>query len=52
MADPHATFKSAVWNHAGKVFEYRLMCWTSVLIPRGLGVHEDDMVKGTGERCP
>jgi hypothetical protein len=52
MADSHVTFKSAVWNHAGKVFEYLLMCLTSVLIPRGLGVHENGMVNGTGERCP
>jgi O-antigen/teichoic acid export membrane protein len=41
MEDPQATFKSAVWNHAGKILEYVLMYVTSVLIARGLGVQEN-----------
>ncbi len=52
MSEPQATFRSAVWNHAGRILEYVLMYVTSILIARGLGVQENGMVKGTGERCP
>ncbi|HET6271478.1 MAG TPA: oligosaccharide flippase family protein [Bacteroidota bacterium] len=38
MSEPSATFKSALWNHAGRVVEYFLIYVTSVLIARSLGV--------------
>lgn len=41
MFDSQTTFRSAVWNHAGKILEYILMYLTSVLIARGLGVQEN-----------
>jgi O-antigen/teichoic acid export membrane protein len=46
MTDPQATFRSAVWNHAGKILEYILMYFTSVLVARGLGVQENGTFVG------
>ena len=46
MADPSTTFRSALWNHAGKILEYMLMYLTSVLIARGLGVQENGVFVG------
>src|SRR6266581_487259 len=46
MSDPQATFKSAFWNHTGKILEYLMMYLTSVLIARGLGVHENGTFVG------
>ncbi|MBM2840588.1 MAG: hypothetical protein HW412_1116, partial [Bacteroidetes bacterium] len=46
MTDPQATFKSALWNHAGKVLEFVLMYFISVLIARGLGVAENGTFVG------
>jgi O-antigen/teichoic acid export membrane protein len=46
MAGPQATFKSAVWNHAGRILEYILMYFTSVLVARGLGVQENGTFVG------
>lgn len=46
MADPRTTFRSALWNHAGKILEYMLMYLTSVLIARGLGVQENGVFVG------
>ena len=46
MTDPQATFRSAVWNHAGKILEYVLMYLTSILIARGLGVQENGAFVG------
>lgn len=41
MSKVQLTFRSALWNHAGKVLEYVLMYLTSILIARGLGVAEN-----------
>jgi len=38
MSEPSATFKSALWNHAGRVIEYLFIYVTSILIARSLGV--------------
>ncbi len=46
MSEPQTTFKSALWNHAGKILEYLLMYFTSVLIARGLGVQENGTFVG------
>jgi O-antigen/teichoic acid export membrane protein len=46
MFDPRTTFRSAVWNHAGKILEYLLMYVTSVLIARGLGVEDNGAFVG------
>ncbi len=46
MFDARTTFRSAVWNHAGKILEYVLMYLTSVLIARGLGVQENGTFVG------
>jgi O-antigen/teichoic acid export membrane protein len=46
MIDPQATFRSALWNHAGRILEYILMYLTSVLIARGLGVLENGTFVG------
>ena len=46
IPDPRTTFRSAVWNHAGKILEYLLMYVTSVLIARGLGVKENGAFVG------
>jgi O-antigen/teichoic acid export membrane protein len=46
MFEPQVTFKSALWNHVGKVLEYFLMYATSILIARGLGVQENGSFVG------
>ncbi len=46
MSTVRATFRSAVWNHAGKILEYVLMYVTSILIARGLGVQENGRFVG------
>ncbi|MBI5471367.1 MAG: polysaccharide biosynthesis protein [Ignavibacteriae bacterium] len=46
MSIVRATFRSAVWNHAGRVLEYVLMYVTSILIARGLGVQENGRFVG------
>jgi O-antigen/teichoic acid export membrane protein len=46
MSKVQLTFRSALWNHAGKVLEYVLMYLTSILIARGLGVAENGRFVG------
>ncbi len=46
MSTAQLTFRSAVWNHAGRILEYVLMYLTSVLIARGLGVEENGRFVG------
>lgn len=46
MSKAKLTFQSALWNHAGKVLEYLLMYLTSIVIARGLGVHENGRFVG------
>ena len=36
-----AALRSALWNHGGKILEYLLMFLASLLIARGLGVHDN-----------
>lgn len=38
MSRAQETFKSALWNHAGRTLEYAFMYFTSIVIARGLGV--------------
>ncbi len=46
MPKARRIFESALWNHAGRILEYVLMYFTSVVIARGLGVHENGRFVG------
>lgn len=46
MSTARLTFRSAAWNHAGRILEYVLMYLTSILIARGLGVEENGRFVG------
>ena len=46
MSKAKLTFRSAFWNHAGKILEYMLMYAASIVIARGLGVEENGKFVG------
>jgi O-antigen/teichoic acid export membrane protein len=46
MSNAKLTFRSALWNHAGKILEYLLMYVTSIVIARALGVVENGRFVG------